>query len=104
MWVFLLGLALVLIVVFLFNSYQNKYQSFQGNLFNFAVVFLLVFLILTIGSAYISSNFDLFSFKGLVGFFKFYLVWLGNFFSKGVSVAGYFIKQEWSLNVTNITG
>jgi len=104
MWLVLIGVALVLALIFFFNSYQNKYQNLQGNLFNFLVMLSLIFLILTLGGAYLASDFNLLSFEGIVGFFKFYMVWLGNFFSKGVSVAGYLVRQEWSLNATNFTG
>jgi len=90
----------VVVVVFLINSYQNKYQSFQGVIFNVIIIALLLFLLVTFSYVYRTSKPDLTSFNGVVGFFKIYLSWVGGFFQNTGNIAGYVIKQNWTPNST----
>lgn len=90
----------VLAIVFFVNKYQNSYQSMQGNVFNLVVVFLLVFLVLSLGYVYLKTDFNLTSFNGFLGFFKAYFAWILGLADNFNNVAGYAVKQNWSLNST----
>ena len=92
---------MIIAVIYLFNSYQNKYQNFQGVLFNFVIIMLLVFLLFTVSYVYSNTNPDLSNFSGVVNFIKVYFSWLGSFFGNTKNIAGYATKQNW---VGNLTG
>ena len=91
----------IVAVIFLVNSYQNKYQSFQGVVFNVIVVIFLLFLVFS--SIYVYKNYDtnLTSFEGVVNFAKIYFVWVGHFFSNAGNSVGYVVKQDWGGNITS---
>ncbi|MEK6895824.1 MAG: hypothetical protein AABX48_04870 [Nanoarchaeota archaeon] len=97
----ILIIFVIIAVIYLFNSYQNKYQNFQGVLFNFVIIMLLVFLLFTVSYVYSNTNPDLSNFSGVVNFIKVYFSWLGSFFGNTKNIAGYATKQNW---VGNLTG
>lgn len=96
-------IIVVVVVFYLINKYQNRYQSFQGNIFNFVVIGLLLFFVFTASYVYINSASDLTSFKGVSDFLKLYFTWLGGFLNGTKDVVGYAVKQDWGLNSTNLT-
>lgn len=87
-----------LILFYFFNKYQNRYQSFQGNVFNVIVVGLLLFFVLTAIYVYISSKPDVGSFQGTTAFLKVYFSWLGSFFTGTRDVVGYAVNYNWGVN------
>ncbi len=87
-------------VVYLFNSYQNKYQSFQGVIFNVLVIGVLIFFLFSVSYVYINTDPSLGSFGGFVEFVKVYLSWVAGFFGNVGHVSGYVINQNWGGNVT----
>ncbi len=100
MWGLIILLLAIVLVILWINKYQNKYQSFQGNLFNFIVVSTLLFLVVSIGYVYLSGDFELKSFEDFLFFGKSYLSWLGNFFGNTKNIVGYTVKQDWGGNLT----
>lgn len=90
----------IIVVIFFINGYQNKYQSFQGMVFNMLVVILLIFLLVSVFFVYQNSDVDLTSFQGFVDFGKVYFSWLGNSFKNMGNAVGYVINQDWRGNVT----
>ncbi len=96
-------ILVVLAVLFFFNSYQNKYQSLQGNLYNFIVVGALLFFVGTGIFVYSRAGIEVNSVRDLFSFFKVYLSWLGSFFSGTKSIVGNVVKSEWTSNLTNFT-
>lgn len=98
-WVILVIFAVVAIVYFI-NSYQNKYQSFQGVVFNSIIVSTLVFFVFTVSFVYIKNKPDLTNFREIIGFFKLYFFWVVNLLNNTGDIAGYVIKQNWIPNST----
>jgi hypothetical protein len=92
---------IALAAVFFFNSYQNKYQSFQGVVFNFIIVGVLLFLIFSVAFVYTTSEVSLKSLQGVLDFGKLYFSWLGQFFVQSKNAVGYVINQNWGVNSTS---
>ena len=97
---FILLILGVILIVFFVNSYQNKYQSFQGVVFNTIVVILLLFFLISITYVYRSNDVELTSFKGITNFSKVYFSWLGSIFRTTGNVVGYTVEQDWGGNYT----
>jgi len=93
-WIILI-LATVAII-FLVNSYQNKYQSFQGGIFNVLVIALLFFVLISTAYVYKTKDISLNSFSGFVDFSKIYFAWIFGLFKTVGHVIGYAIQQSWS--------
>lgn len=91
----------IVAIIYLFNSYQNKYQSFQGVIFNLLVVSLLIFLLFSVSFVYTKTNPELTSFGGFVSFVKVYFSWVLGFFSNVGDISGYVVKQNWEGNLTS---
>jgi len=95
-----IGIFVIVAIIYFFNSYQNKYQSFQGVLFNTILITLILFLLFGVGYVYKKTSPNFTDFEGFIGFFKSYVVWLKSFFGNLGNVAGYTVKQNWALNST----
>ncbi|MBS3071560.1 hypothetical protein J4408_01075 [Candidatus Pacearchaeota archaeon] len=102
MW-FIIGVIGIIVLVFWINSYQNKYQSFQGNVFNIIVMGLIIFVIISSGYVYLNGDFTIKSFNDFSIFARTYFSWLASFFTNAKGVAGYVINQNWVGNITNVT-
>ena len=88
----------VIIIIFLVNSYQNKYQSFQGVVFNILVIVFLFFFLASTIYVYLSSDISIASFGNVIEFGKVYFAWIIGFFKTIGNIAGYVIKQNWGVN------
>lgn len=88
-------ILVIILAIFLFNSYQNKYQSFQGGIFNVLVIGLLFFFLLSAVYVYKTKDVSLNNFSGILGFSKVYLSWISGFFKSVGHIIGYAIKQSW---------
>lgn len=93
----------IIAIIFFVNSYQNKYQSFQGVVFNFIIVILLLFLLISVFFVYKNSDVNLTSFQGVVDFGKIYFSWILHFFQNSGGILGYAINQDWKGNVTEVS-
>ncbi len=93
----------VVLVFYLINKYQNRYQSFQGGLFNLIVIGLLLFFVFTAAYVYLTTKSNFGSFGEVVSFAKIYFSWLGNFMTGTKNVVGYVVEQDWGVNSTNLT-
>lgn len=91
----------ILVVFYFFNKYQNKYQSFQGNVFNLIIIGFLLFFAGTGIYVYLKVRPDLGSFNGSLAFFKLYFSWLGQFFTGTRDVVGYAVSHDWGVNSTS---
>ena len=100
MFAFILLILGVIVIIFFVNSYQNKYQSFQGVVFNTIIIILLLFLLISVTFVYKKSDTNLTSFKGIMSFFKVYFSWLGSLFKTTGNVVGYTVEQDWGGNAT----
>jgi len=95
-----IGILVVVVLIFLFNGYQNKWQSFHGSLFNIIVIGLLLFLFFSALYVYDNKNVEIKNVQDFVGFGKIYLNWFANFFGNVKGIAGYAVKQDWEGNST----
>ena len=96
-WV-VLGLFVLVACIYFVNSYQNKYQSFQGNVFNTLAVAFIVFVLGSVGYVYASSKTNVSNLEGIIQFFKLYYNWFILFIKNTGRVAGYVVKQNWTIN------
>lgn len=85
-------------VIFLVNKYQNRYQSFQGMVFNTIIVILLIFFLFTTAYVYRNTDANLTSFEGIISFVKVYFSWIGSFIKNIGHIAGNVISQDWGGN------
>ena len=90
----------VIAVIMFFNSYQNKYQSMQGKIFNFLVIGLLAFVLISGLYVYATFGTKISNFESFVSFTKFYFNWVQGVFSNGRNVVGYAVQQDWAVNNT----
>lgn len=96
-WIFVAAL-LIALVFFVFN-----YRNFKGRFF---YVFLIALILLfTFSVSYLHSNYGInfLTFEGLVKAGQIYFSWLSSFIKNLGNIAGYVVKQDWALNVTNKT-
>ena len=94
LWLIIIGVIVILGILFI-NGSQNKYQSFQGTVFNFLIVGLLIFLVVSVGYVYSKNEIEIDSFNDATAFFKIYYAWIANIFSNFGKVTGYAIQQDW---------
>lgn len=97
-----IGVFIVLALIFLINGYQNKYQSFQGTVFNFIIVVMLLFLVLSVGYVYLGFEGDISTFAGFLSFFKLYFAWVADLVKNLGNITGYVVQQDWG--AINSTG
>jgi len=91
------------LLVFFVNKYQNRYQSFQGSLFNGIVIALLVFILASGIYLYLNTDYDLTTYQGILSILKTYSIWLGSIFDNFRGIVGYAVKQDWSVEIANLS-
>lgn len=91
--------VLVLIAIMLFKFKEIRHKLGLG-----AIVILILFLVASFGQLYATHNLDLTSFDGIVMAGKVYFSWLGSVAKNVANIGGYAIKQDWGVNVTNVSG
>ena len=90
--------VLIIAVILLFKFKEVRHRS--GLL---VLVVIILFFVITFSKIYSINKVDLKTFDGIVSIAKVYLSWLGNVFRNLVNIGGYAVKQDWSLNVTNLS-
>jgi hypothetical protein len=90
----------IIAIIFLVNRYQNRYQSFQGTVFNTIIVILLIFFLFTATYVYTNTDSNITSFEGLIDFVKVYFSWTGYFVRNIGHVVGNVVGQDWGANLT----
>ncbi len=94
----LLIAALIIIAVLLFKFKEVRHRSSL-----LILIVVLIFFVFTFGKIYSQNEVDLKTFDGIVSIGKVYFSWLGNVLKNFVNIGGYAVKQDWSLNVTNLS-
>jgi len=94
-WIFVALFLVVLMMVFKAKEVRHK----MGFL---VVACICLFLAFSFFQVYKTHKVDLKSFEGVVTAGKLYFSWLGHVFTNVKDTVGYAIKQDWSVNSTQI--
>ncbi len=95
-WVIIIAVALVAIILYNLKHFKSRFFLLFFSLFS-------LFLVITFSRLYSRYDLDLTSLNGLVTASKLYFSWLKYATANVIKVGGYAIKQDWSINATNLT-
>ncbi|MEK6928764.1 MAG: hypothetical protein AABW65_02305 [Nanoarchaeota archaeon] len=81
-----------------------RFKEIRYKITHFLIIIVVIFLVISIFSLYLNNDLDLTSTDGIIKSGKLYLSWLGNTFKNMGKISGFAVKQDWKINVTNISG
>jgi hypothetical protein len=87
-WILLL---LLVVAVYVFVKATNKGQ----NVWSYFLVIAAIFLLISVVYVSTSSDVELGSLDGVIGFSKLYFSWLGGVFSNFASITGNVVNLNW---------
>ena len=92
---FLIAVVIVVLVLLF------KLRELRHHVMLVLAVVVLLFFAITFASIYNQNQVDLSTFEGMTKISQIYFSWLSTVGKNLVSIGGYAVKQEWSLNETN---
>ena len=95
-WLLVALAVCVLVVLF-------KFRELKHHLSLVIIIAILVFLTLSFASVYTDNKVDLTTYEGVSRIAGVYMSWLSTAFDNSVKIAGYAVKQDWSIEPTNST-
>lgn len=95
-WIVIALVLCVLVVLF-------KLRELRHHLGLVVVVALLLFFTFSFAKVYTDNKVDLTTYEGISKIAGVYMSWLSTAFGNTVKIAGYAVKQDWSIEQTNST-
>lgn len=95
-WVLIV--ALLVVIFLLVKLKEIRHRSFM-----IFFVIILIFVIITAGQLVSKNNINLSKFEDVMLLGKLYFSWLKHVLGNLVQLTGNAVKQDWSLNMSNIT-